>query len=126
MESRMLELPLRGTGAAPGTARVEVALLDPADRLKRAGMGLVAGLAVALIALPIPIVHLIMVPGGLIIGVALALRRLGQSETFRGAAGRCPYCGADQRFTLVGRFRLPKTVYCASCQRELYLDEVQS
>lgn len=126
MQSRVLDLPLKGTGAAPQTAHVEVAVLDPADRLKRAGMGLVAGLAVAVIALPIPIVHLILVPGGLIIGVALALRRLGQSETFRAAAGRCPYCGADQRFTLVGRFRLPKTVYCASCQRELYLDEAQA
>ena len=29
----MLELPLKGTGAAPETARVEVALLDPVDRL---------------------------------------------------------------------------------------------
>ncbi len=43
----------------------------------------------------------------------------------RGAKGRCPYCAMEQRFTLMGRFRLPKTVYCASCQRELYLDDVR-
>jgi hypothetical protein len=123
MQARVLELPLRGAGAAPQTANVEVAVLDSADRLKRAGLGLGAGLAVAAIALPIPIVHLVLVPGGLIIGVVLALKRLGQGQTFRGAAGRCPYCGTEQRFTLVGRFHLPKTVYCSSCQRELYLDE---
>jgi hypothetical protein len=125
MQSRVLDLPLRGVGAAPQTARVEVAVLHPADRLKRAGLGLAIGLGVSVLALPIPIVHLVLVPGGLIVGVALALRRLGQGETFRGAAGCCPYCGIEQRFTLVGRFRLPKPVYCSSCQRELYLDDVQ-
>jgi hypothetical protein len=123
MQARVLELPLRGTGPAPQTANVEVAVLDPTDRLKRAALGLVTGLAVAVVALPIPIVHLILVPGGLILGVVLALRRLGQGQTFRGAAGRCPYCGTEQRFTLIGRFHLPKTLYCSSCQRELYLDE---
>jgi hypothetical protein len=125
MRSRSLDLPLRAAGAAPETAQVEIGVLDPGDRLKRAGLALTAGVGVALVALPIPIVHLVLVPGGLILGLGLALRRLGQGETFRGACGRCLYCAMEQRFTLVGRFRLPKTVYCSSCQRELYLDSVR-
>ena len=124
METRSLELPLRGPGAEPRTALVEIGILDPADRLKRAGLAFGAGLAVAVIAVPIPIVHLILVPGALLIGTVLGARRLGQGETFRGAAGCCPYCGTQQQFTLLGRFRLPKTIYCSTCQRELYLDRV--
>jgi hypothetical protein len=123
MQSRSLDRPLRAAGAAPQTARVELAVHDPADRLKRAGVAFGVGLGVAVIALPIPIVHLMLVPAGLLIGLGVAVLRLGQGETFRGARGRCPYCGTDQRFTLLGRFRLPKTVYCSSCQRELYLDD---
>jgi hypothetical protein len=107
-------------------AQVEIGVLDPGDRLKRAGLALAAGVGVALVALPIPIVHLVLVPGGLMLGLGFALRRLGQGETFREARGRCPYCAMEQRFTLVGRFRLPKAVYCSSCQRELYLDDVRS
>jgi hypothetical protein len=122
METRSLELPLRGAGAESRTARVEIGILDPADRLKRAGLAFGAGLAVAVIAVPIPIVHLILVPGALLLGIVLGARRLGQGRTFRGGAGACPYCGTQQQFTLLGRFHLPKTVYCSACQRELYLD----
>jgi hypothetical protein len=85
-------------------------------------VALAAGVGGAAVALPIPIVHLVLVPGALLAGIALAFRRLGQGEIFRGAQGQCPFCGADQRFTLMGPFRLPKRVYCSSCQRELYLD----
>jgi hypothetical protein len=126
MQTRSLELPLRGLGAQPRTARVEVGVLDPTDRLKRAGIAVGAGVAVALIAVPIPIVHLVLVPGALLVGLVLGARRLGQGQTFRGGAGACPYCGTQQEFTIVGRFRLPKTVYCSSCQRELFLDNVNS
>ena len=122
METRSLELPLRGSGAESRTARVEIGILDPADRLKRAGLAFGAGLAVAVIAVPIPIVHLILVPGALLLGIVLGARRLGQGRTFRSGAGACPYCGTQQQFTLLGRFHLPKTVYCSACQRELYLD----
>ena len=124
METRSLELPLRGPGANPRTALVEIGILDPADRLKRAGLAFGAGLAVAVIAVPIPIVHLILVPGALLLGTVLGARRLGQGQTFRGGTGCCPYCGTQQRFTLLGRFHLPKTIYCSACQRELYLDLV--
>lgn len=122
MELRSIELSLRGVGAAARTAEVDVRVLGARDRLKRAGVALAAGVGGAVIALPIPIVHLMLVPGSLIAGIVFALRRLGQGETFRGAHGRCPFCGVEQRFTLVGSFRLPKRVYCSSCHRELYLE----
>lgn len=123
MDLRTLELPLWAAGAPTGAAKVSVSVLAPRDRLKRAGMALAMGIGGAVVFIPIPIVHLILVPGSLLAGIAIALRRLGQSQIFRGASGACPYCGVEQRFTLVGSFRLPKRVYCSSCQRELYLEE---
>ena len=126
MHLRSVELPLRGIGADTRTAEVDVSVHDAGDRLKRAGVALAAGLGGAVVALPIPLVHLILVPGSVLAGIGFALRRLTQGETFRGARGRCPFCGVEQRFTLVGAFRLPKRVYCSSCQRELYLDNVES
>ena len=123
MQLRSLEVPLSGVGAAAQIAQVDVGVLSPRDRLKRAGVAFAAGLGGAVVALPIPIVHLMLVPGSLLAGIAFAVRRLGQAETFRGARGCCPFCGVEQQFTLVGRFRLPKRVYCSSCHRELYLEE---
>lgn len=125
METRSLELPLRGLGAEPRTALVEIGILDPADRLKRAGVAFGAGLALAVIALPIPIVHFMLVPGALVLGLVLGIRRLGQGQTFRRGSGACPYCGKQQDFTIVGRFHLPKRVYCSSCQRELFIESEQ-
>lgn len=122
MHLRSVEIPLRGVGAVARPALVDIGVLDPRDRLKRAGFALAAGVGGAVVAIPIPIVHLVLVPGALLTGIGLALRRLAQGETFRGARGRCPYCATEQRFTLGGRVRLPKTVYCGACHRELYLD----
>jgi len=123
METLSLELPLRGPGAEPRTALVEIGVLEPLDRLKRAGSAFGVGLAAAALALLIPIVHFILVPSALLLGLGIGIRRLGQGKTFRGGAGPCPYCGVQQQFTLLGRFHLPKTLYCSRCQRELYLDE---
>ena len=123
METLSLELPLRGPGAEPRTALVEISILEPLDRLKRAASAFGIGLAGAAVAVLIPIVHFVLVPAALLLGFGIGIRRLGQAKTFRGGAGSCPYCGAQQQFTLLGRFHLPKAVYCASCQRELYLDE---
>lgn len=30
-------------------------------------------------------------------------------------------CAADQAFTVMGRFRLPRTLHCSACRRELQL-----
>ncbi len=123
MQTLWLELPLRGPGAEPRTARVEIGVLEPLDRLKRAGSAFGVGLAAAALAVLIPIVHFVLVPSALLLGLGVGIRRLGQGRTFRGGAGACPYCGAQQQFTLLGRFHLPKALYCSSCQRELYLEE---
>jgi hypothetical protein len=118
---RSLTLALEAAAAPPSLAQVEVRVLSGPERVRRAALGLGAGLALALVALPIPVVHFVLVPGALTGGLALAAARLTQRETFLGAEGRCPYCGLQQRFMLLGRFRLPKRVYCSACQRELYL-----
>jgi hypothetical protein len=121
MQLRTIELALKGFGAGPTGASVETAVLSPAERFKRAGAALLAGIAVAVIAIPIPIVHLILVPGGLTLGLIFAVIRLRQAEVFRSVRGRCPFCGTEQSFTVMGRFQLPKSVNCAHCHRRLEL-----
>ena len=125
MHTRSLELPLSGPGADPRTATIEISVLAPVERIKRAGAALGTGLVAAALAVFIPIVHFVLVPASLVLGIVFGVRRLGQTETFRGGTGVCPYCGTRQQLTLFGRFHLPKTVYCSACQRELYLTTVQ-
>jgi hypothetical protein len=119
---RTIELELKGFGAPPGQARADVAELSSTDRLKRAAVVFGAFVAVAVIALPIPIVHFVLVPGGLLLAVVLGGVRLGQGRIFRGAQGRCPFCGTEQQFSLFGRFQLPRQVDCAHCHRRLMLE----
>jgi hypothetical protein len=123
MEIRFLELPLKAFGAKPTAARVELDVLTPADRLKRAGVIIGISLAVAIVAIPIPLVHLVLVPGALVLGIIFSLVKLSQHEIFRTVEGRCPRCAAEQSFTVMGRFKLPKRLYCKSCQQELTLDD---
>lgn len=123
MEVRSLQGSLRGFGVKPTVAYLELNTLTLADRLKRAGTIFGLGMVLALIAIPIPIVHFILVPGAILVGTVVALVRLGQSEVFRTARGRCPFCGKEQSFSVMGRFRLPKKMYCSSCQRQLLLEE---
>lgn len=123
MEVREIPVQVKGFGAPPTTAVVDIAVLSGADRMKRAGLTLGVSLVVALVALPIPLVHFILVPGSLLAGFILAGNRLTQSEIFRRAVGRCPFCGTDQAFSIMGRFRLPKSAHCVSCGRELSLED---
>ena len=123
MEVRSLQGSLRGFGAQPAVAHIELNTLTLSDRLKRAATIFGLGVVLALIAIPIPLVHFILVPGALLAGATLAIVRLAQAEVFRTATGRCPFCGKEQRFSVAGRFRLPKTLYCSSCQRQLILEE---
>src|SRR6266511_2564104 len=99
VHTRSLDLALRGFGAAPSVAQVDVLVLKPADRLRRAGLAFAAGLATAILGVPIPIVHFVLVPGAFLVGLGVALHRLRQQETFRSAKGHCPYCGSEQTFT---------------------------
>lgn len=122
MEIRSLQLPLTGFGTPPTFANVELWELTYTDRLKRAAVIFGLCLLLALIAAPIPLVHFILVPAALMIGTVLAVVRLGQRQIFRTAQGRCPFCGSDQSFTVMGRFTLPKKLHCASCHRQLMLE----
>lgn len=122
MTLRNIELRLQGFGAPPAPARAQIAELTAGERLKRAGVVFAAFLAVALIALPIPIVHFVLVPAGLLLAVVLGLLRLREAEIFRTVDGRCPFCGTEQSFSVLGRFRLPRRLDCASCGRRLSLE----
>jgi hypothetical protein len=123
MEVRSLQGSLRGFGVKPSVAYLELDTLTLADRVKRAATIFGLGMVLALIAIPIPLVHFVLIPGALLVGTVLALVRLGQAEVFRSATGRCPFCGKEQSFSVMGRFRLPKKLYCSSCQRQLLLEE---
>jgi hypothetical protein len=123
VEEREFPVQVKGFGAPPTTAVVNIAVLSGADRLKRAGVTLGAAFAVALIALPIPIVHFMLVPGSLLTGLILAGNRLTVSEIFRHAEGPCPFCGTEQAFPVMGRFRLPKRAHCMHCGRNLSLED---
>ena len=123
MEVRRLELPLKGFGEPPTAATVELIVLTPAERLKRAAVLFGVFLLVALVALPVPIVHLFLVPGALLLGLMLSARRLGQVEIFRRVEGRCPFCGTQQAFSIMGPFRLPRQVHCAHCQHALSIEK---
>jgi len=123
MEVRSLQGSLRGFGAKPTVAYLELDTLSPADRVKRAATIFGLGLVLALIAIPIPLVHFVLVPGAFLAGAVLAVVRLRQAEIFRSATGRCPFCGKEQSFSVMGRFRLPKKLYCSSCQHQLILSD---
>lgn len=122
MTSRTIDLRLQGFGAPPAPAQAEVVELSTAERLKRAAVVFGAFIAVAVIAIPIPIVHFVLVPAGLLLAVTLGALRLRESEIFRQVEGRCPFCGTDQTFSALGRFRLPRQVDCLNCHRRLTLE----
>ncbi|HKU60583.1 MAG TPA: hypothetical protein VJQ44_05145 [Gemmatimonadales bacterium] len=121
MNTRTLNVPLKGFGAAPTDAEVQLSVLDPGDRVKRAGVVFLAFLLVALGAIPIPLVHFVLVPLALLLGFGFGANRLRQREIFRHVEGRCPFCGTEQTFTVMGPYRLPKRLFCGNCQRELEL-----
>ena len=114
---------MTGFGAAPTPARVEILTLSPVDRIKRAAVIFGAALLGTAIAILIPLVHFVLVPAALVLGTVFALLRLRQREIFRSAGGRCPFCSTEQSFTVMGRFKLPKKLYCSSCRRQLMLNE---
>lgn len=124
MQTRSLNVDLKGFGRPPTEGHVVVQKLDVRDRIVRAGAVAAGGLVLALIALPIPLVHFVLVPGALLLGLGWGAMRLGQREIFASAEGVCPFCGTEQRLGLAGRvFRLPRRVFCRNCRRELDLGE---
>ena len=118
MTTRTLNVPLKGFGAPATDAAVQLAVLD---RVKRAAVVFLAFLLVAVGAIPIPLVHFVLVPLALLLGFGFGASRLRQREIFRHVEGRCPFCGTQQTFTVMGRFYLPKRLHCGNCQQELEL-----
>ena len=126
MTTRTLNVPLKGFGAPASNASVQLAVLDPGDRVKRAAVVFLAFLLVAVGAIPIPLVHFVLVPGSFLAGVLLAAVRLTQREIVQSAEGACPFCGTRQRLGLAGRkYRLPRRVHCSSCGQELDLEALR-
>ncbi len=119
---RRLEVPLKGWGAEPSRAVITTTQLAPAARLKRAATIFGLCLLLALIFLPIPLVHLGAVPAAVIAAFVLGGMRLTQGEIFKSAHGNCPFCGTEQDFPLYGRFKLPKSVACNHCHRDLIVE----
>lgn len=117
-----MELPLTGFGTEPTTAQVELDILSRGDRFKRSAAILGISVVAALIALPIPLVHFVFVPGALVVGAVMAIARLRQGQIFRSVRGCCPFCAAEQSFTVLGRFTLPKRLYCEACHQQLVLE----
>ncbi|HEY9013901.1 MAG TPA: hypothetical protein VIM84_02415 [Gemmatimonadales bacterium] len=122
MEVREIELPLTGFGVPRSSAQVEIQELSYNERIKRSAVAFGVAAAIALVAIPIPLVHLVLVPGALLGGIVMALLRLRQDRVFRGAQGRCPFCGKEQSFLLMGRVRLPKQLSCGFCHQPLSLE----
>ena len=122
MEVREVPVQVKGFGAPPAAAVVDIAVLSGADRVKRAGKIFGIAVIVAAIAIPIPLVHLVLIPGARLGGIVLAGNRLTQSEIFQHASGTCPFCGTEQAFTVMGRFSLPRETHCVKCGKELTID----
>src|SRR4029453_18762681 len=72
MTVRTLNVPLKGFGASPTDAEVQLAVLDPGDRVKRAAVVFLAFILIAVGAIPIPLVHLVMVPLALLLAFGFA------------------------------------------------------
>lgn len=121
MQIRIIDALLEGFGAPPSAATISVQALSLRDRLRRAGLAAGAGLVLAIILVPIPIVHFMAVPAALAGGFGWGAVRLTKHEIVEWAQGACPLCGHEQFFSLMGRFRLPRTVYCARCGKDLTL-----
>ncbi|HXW97734.1 MAG TPA: hypothetical protein VEI47_09120 [Gemmatimonadales bacterium] len=120
---RRIQLPIRGFGAAPSQATLEVATLSTGERFRRGAMAPVFGFGVALLVLPIPIVHLAVPPFAIIGGMVMGVRRAFQKEIITSARGTCPFCGTEQTLGLNGsRYRLPRDLKCRSCSQLLSLE----
>jgi hypothetical protein len=123
MTLRLEQLALRGFGAAPSPARIEIRSLTTGERLRRAGKAPLIGLGVAILVLPIPVVHFAVPPLALISGVVVGIRRMSQRELFVSARGPCPFCGTEQSLGLNGSaYRLPRSAKCHACLRSMTLD----
>jgi hypothetical protein len=124
MSVRRVYPSLRGFGAEPSRATLDVRTLSGRERLRRGAVPVLIGLGVAVLVLPIPIVHLAVPPMAILGGILLGVRRLFQREIIATARGPCPFCGTEQTLGLAGsRYRLPRELKCRACLQLLTLAE---
>ncbi len=117
---------LRPTTVGTATAaHVVLQQFAGGERAWRAVRMLLAFIAIAILLTPIPIIHLVGPPLALIAGVVFAVRQYGVTETIRSVEAACPKCGTEQNFFAgfrVGAPKLPVTLTCEQCRKELLLD----
>ena len=114
---------LAGLGALPVPVRLQVRILGPGARLRRAALGPIAGLGVAVAVLPVPIIHLVLPPIALVAGVVAGIRRGLVRILFEAVRGTCPCCGQEQSLGLEGQpYRLPQELKCHACRQLLTLE----
>jgi hypothetical protein len=94
---------------------------SPADRIRRALLGLATFWGVALLCVLIPIAHFVLVPSFVIIGVVVAVRRLRESASVVSVTGVCPRCGVERSFEGGGALRAESAVSCRVCHNQLEL-----
>jgi hypothetical protein len=124
MTTREIQLPIRGFGASPSSATLEVGTLSGRERIRRGATAVGIGVLIALMVLPIPIVHFAVPPMAILGGCVVGIRRLLQKEIITGARGVCPFCGAEQTLGLSGSsFHLPRDLKCRSCLKLLRIDK---
>jgi hypothetical protein len=119
-----VEMPatLTAFGSPPTPATAKVLVQTPGDRFVRMATGFGAGAGLALISVVIPVAHFILVPAFLATGIGLAVTRAREDTRLLGLHGTCPRCGAEQDFTVSGRFTAARSLDCPKCHTNLSLD----
>jgi len=102
-------------------AQVTVVRRSPADRMRRALLGLGSFWGIAILCVFIPIAHFVLVPSFLIIGIVVAVRRLREGASVEAVTGVCPRCGVERSFEAGSALRAESTVSCRECHNQLEL-----
>ena len=117
--TEVLTCSLSGYSDTPTTATVTVQSFDKRARVRRALAGLGKFWAAAIGSIFIPVAHFLLVPGFALFGAFTFFERLGARQVVTAAHGTCPDCGREQKLEIGGRWRVPRDITCAYCQRSL-------
>lgn len=113
------------TSGEPTAARVGLRRFAQGERAVRAAKMTLAWFVAAALVAVVPIIHLVGIPLALLAGLVFGVRQYGVSETLQAVEAPCPKCGAAQRFFAgfgVGAPKLPMTLTCEACGKELRLE----
>jgi predicted RNA-binding Zn-ribbon protein involved in translation (DUF1610 family) len=113
------------TSGDPTDARVSLRRFTHRERAVRAAKMTLAWFVAAALVAVVPIIHLVGIPLAVLAGVVFGVRQYGVTETLQSVEAPCPKCGTAQRFFAgfgVGSPRLPMTLTCEACGKELRLE----